>query len=88
MKKNYFKSSQKLAIREFHKLPYENPIFSLGQFYQKFFYTLITLVVLHTEFGFSWTTPWPDENELFIKLAKKFAIREIRKIPYENPIFC
>ena len=38
MKKNFFlKNSQKLAIREFHKIPSENPFFSLGQFYQFFF---------------------------------------------------
>ena len=34
------------------------------------FYTLITLVVLHTKFGFNWTTLWPDEIELFLKFAK------------------
>ena len=49
----------------------------------KFFllFTLITLVILHTAFGLIWTTPWPAEKKL------KFAIREIRKIPYENPTF-
>ena len=59
-------------MREIRKIPYGNPNFFLGQFYQKFFlfYTLITLVVLHTEFSFIWTTPWPDENELFLKFAK------------------
>ena len=57
----------------------------LGHPYQKFLllYTLITLVILHTEFGFIWTTPWPDENDLFLK----FIIREIRKIPYDNLTF-
>ena len=33
-------------------------------------YTLITLVMLHTEFGLIWITPWPDEKELFLKLSK------------------
>ena len=33
-------------------------------------YTLITLVILNTEFGLIWTTPWPDENEFFLKLSK------------------
>ena len=33
-------------------------------------YTLITLVILNTEFGLIWTTPWPDENEIFLKLSK------------------
>ena len=44
-------------------------------------YTLVTLMILHTAFGLIWTTPWPAEKKL------KFAIREIRKIPYENPTF-
>ena len=30
-------------------------------------YTAITLVILHTEFGLIWTTPWPDEKQLFLK---------------------
>ena len=48
------------------------PNFFLGKLYQKLFllYTLITLVILQTEFGLIWTTPWPDENELLLKLAK------------------
>ena len=33
-------------------------------------YTLITLVMLHTEFGLIWTTPWPDEKELFLNVSK------------------
>ena len=59
MKKNYFLNSQKFAIREIRKIPYENPKFFLGKLYQKFFflYTLITLVILHTAFGLIWTTP-------------------------------
>ena len=28
-------------------------------------YTFITLVILSTGFGSIWTTPWPDEEELF-----------------------
>ena len=59
MKKNYFLNSQKFAIREIRKIPYENRKFFLGKLYQKFFflYTLITLVILHTAFGLIWTTP-------------------------------
>ena len=33
-------------------------------------YTLITLGIIHTEFGLVWITPWPDERELFLKFAK------------------
>ena len=28
-------------------------------------YTVITLMILNTEFGLIWTTPWPDEEEHF-----------------------
>ena len=31
MKKNFFLNSQKLALREIRKIPYENPIFFPGQ---------------------------------------------------------
>ena len=59
--------------------------FLLGKLYQKYFlhYTVIILLILNAEFGLIWKTPWPDEKELFLK----FAIREIRKISYENPTF-
>ena len=33
-------------------------------------YTLITLVILSTKFGMIWTTPWPDEKQLFLKFSK------------------
>ena len=46
-------------------------------------YTVITLVILNTEFGLIWTTPWPDEKGLFLK----FLFREIQKVLYENPTF-
>ena len=101
------------------------------------------MVILNTKFGLIWATPWPDEEQLFLKFSKirnsgnfqnsvwkpnfsearsaksffalhshytgdtpylvwfdldntltrwknlflKFLSREIRKIPYENPIF-
>ena len=62
-----------------------NTNFFLCKLYQKFFlfYTLHTLGILHTEFGSIWTTPWPDEIDLF----SKFVIREIRKFPYEILFF-
>ena len=72
----------KLIIREILKIPYEKLTFFLGKLYQQFilFNTLHTLGILHTEFGLVWTTPWPDEKDLFLKLF----IREIRKFPYEK----
>ena len=59
--------------------------FFLGKLYQKYFllFTIITLVIIHTMFGLILTTPWPDDKELSLK----FAIREIRKISFENPVF-
>ena len=35
-----------------------------------FLYTLITLVILNTEFGLVWTTPWSAEKEFFFKFSK------------------
>ena len=48
---------------------------------QKFFsfYVLTTLVILHAEFGLIWSTPWPDEKDLFLKSL----FGEIQKVPYE-----
>ena len=128
IKKNYFLNSQKFALREIRKIPYENPIFfprqaipntlfalhchytgdiqyrvwfdldnSLTRWKKEIFlklakicnsrnsqnsvwkpifsrqaipttfllYTVITLVILHAEFGLIWITPSPDEKELF-----------------------
>ena len=43
-------------------------------------------MLLNTEFDLIWTTPWPAEKDFFLN-SQKFAIREIRKISYENPFF-
>ena len=32
------------------------------------FYTLGWLGILQTEFGLIWTTPWPNEKDLFFKI--------------------
>ena len=71
MKKKFFLNSQKFAIREIRKIPYWKPFFPRQATPTTFLlYTLITLVILQTEFGLIWTTPWPDENELLLKFAK------------------
>ena len=59
MKKKYFWNSQKFAIREIRKIPYENANFFLGKRYKNIFwvYTLITLVILHNALGLISTTP-------------------------------
>ena len=42
------------------------PFFFLGKLYQQIWlYTVITLVIFNTEFGLIWTTPRPNEEELF-----------------------
>ena len=75
----------KFVIREIRNFPYEKLTFFLGKLYQKNFslYTSGTHGILHTEFGLIWTTPLPDEKDLFLK----FVIREIRKFPYEKLTF-
>ena len=75
----------KLVICEIRKFTYENLTFFLGKLYQKFFffYNLLTHGILDAEFGSIWTTPWPDEKDLFLKLV----ICEIRKFTYENLTF-
>ena len=56
----------KFLFRETQKVPYEKLIFSLAAKPKIFlFYILITLVILHAEFGLIWTTPWLDEKDLF-----------------------
>ena len=57
-------------FRETQKVPYEILTFLLGKLYQKLFlfYILITLLILHAEFGLIWTTPWPDKVSIFLKI--------------------
>ena len=71
----------KNPFREIQEVSYEILTFFLGKLYQKFFLfnILITLVILHAEFCLIWTTPWPDEKDLFLK----FLFREIQKVSHE-----
>ena len=89
MKKTFFKNSQKIEIREVRKSQYEDPLFSLGKLYQIFFllYTLITLLILNTEFGLIWTTPWPDENEFFFKTLKNSQFAKFAKFRMKTHFF-
>ena len=75
----------KFIIRNNSKFPYEKLTFFLGKLYQKFFkfYNLVTHGILDTEFGSIWTTLWPAEKDLFLKLV----ICETGKFPYENLTF-
>ena len=67
------------------KFPYQTLTFFLGKLYQKFslFYNLVTHGILDTEFGLVWTTPWPDQKNLFLKLF----IWNNSNIPYEKLTF-
>ena len=60
----------KFLFRESQKVPYEILTFFLGKLHQKIFlfYILITLVILHAEFGLIWTHPWPDKISIFLKI--------------------
>ena len=80
---NYYIS--KLNIWNNSKFPYEKLTFFLGKLYQNFFlhYNLHTTGSLGYQFGSLWTTPWPDEKDLFLK----FVICEIRKFSYEKLTF-
>ena len=75
----------KLNIWNNSKFLYEKLTFFLGKLYQKFFlhYNLHTIGSLGDQFGSLWTTPWPDEIDLFLKLL----ICEIRKLTYEKITF-
>ena len=89
MKKSYFKNSQKFPIREIRKIPYENQFLLLGKLYRKLFllYNLITRVTLHAEFGLIWTTPWPDENDFFLKFSKIRNSRNLQNSVWEPNFF-
>ena len=80
--KYYF---SKLNIWNNSKFPYEKLTFFLGKLYKKLFlfYNLFTHGILDCKFGSLWTTPWPDEKDLFLK----FVICEFRKFPYEKLTF-
>ena len=72
MKKNFFKILKNSQFAKLAKFRTKTQFLFLGKLYRNFFllYTFIILVILHTKFGLIWTTPWPDEKELFLKFSK------------------
>ena len=76
----------KLLFREIRKIPYENPIF----FRDNLFLFCFTMS-LHWWYSIPslvWFGQLLDPmKKIFFLNSQNFAIREIRKIPYENPIF-
>ena len=79
-KKDLFSTLFKFKYSKYSQYSVWKPNFFPRQAIAKIFlfYNLGNHGILHTEFGLIWTTPEPDEKELFLK----FANREIRKIPY------
>ena len=84
MKKNFFKFSNIRNSRNSQNSVWKTNFF-LGKLYQKFFmpYTFITLVILLADFGLIWTTPWPNEKDLFLK----FLFREIQSSVWKTNFF-
>ena len=78
----------KFLLREVQKVLYESPIFFLGKLNQCFLlYTIITLVILNTEFCLIWATPWPDEKQLFLKFSKIRILRNPQNFVWKTIFF-
>ena len=75
----------KLLIWNNSKFSYEKLTFFLGKLYRKIVLSQssTTMEELHNKFGLIWTTFWPDEKDLFLKLL----IWNNSKFPYEKLIF-
>ena len=69
---------------------YEIQTFLLDKLYKKLFlfYTLITMMILHTEFGLIWTTPWPDEKDLVLKFSKIRNLRNSENSVWKTHNYC
>ena len=71
MKKNFFKILKNSQFAKFAKFRIKNHFFPRQAIPTTFWlYTVITLVILNTEFGLIWATPWPDDKQLFLKCSK------------------
>ena len=70
-KRIFFKILKNSQFAKFAKLRMKNHFSPRQALPTTFFlYTIITLVILNTEFGLIWTTPWPDEKQLLLKFSK------------------
>ena len=84
MKKNFFKILKNSQFAKFAKFRMKTHFFPSQVISTTFWlYTVITLVILNTEFGLIWAAPWPDEKQLFLKFSK---IRNSRNSVWK-PIF-
>ena len=67
MKKPIFKI---YFSRKFAKFRTKTQFFSEASSTIFLLYTVITLVILNTEFGLIWSSPWLDGKQLFLKFSK------------------
>ena len=74
MKKNFFKILKNSQFAKFAKFRMKNHFFPRQSIPTTFLLcTLITLLILNTEFGLIWTTPWPAEKKFKIFKISHFA---------------
>ena len=61
----------------------------MGKLYHKYFslYTVVILLILNTELGLIWITPWPYEKELFLNFAKIRNSRNSKNSVWERNFF-
>ena len=79
-KRIFSKNSKNSHFAKFAKFRMKNQFFSRQAIPKVFLpYIFITLVIVHTEFGLFWTTPWPDEEDLFFNIP----FSRNSKVPYE-----
>ena len=70
-KRIFFKIRENSQFEKIAKFRLKTHFFSRQAMPKTFLlYTLITLVILHAEFGLIWTIPCPDEKEFFFKFLK------------------
>ena len=84
-KRPIFKYTYLKLFGNISKFPYEIITLFLGKLCEKFFlfHNLVTHGILDTEFGYIWTTPWPDQKYYISKLNVWIN----SKFPYETLTF-
>ena len=85
MKNNFFLKFSKIRNSRNSRNSVWKLIFFLCKLYQQLWlYTIITLVILNTEFGLIWATPWPDEKQFFFKILKNSQFAKFAKLRMKN----
>ena len=87
-KRIIFKTRENLQFAKLAKLRIKTHFFSRQAIPTTFLlYTVITLVVLYTEFGLIWITPWPDDNEFFFKIRENSQFEKIAEFRMKTHFF-